>query len=220
MLSSITIQPATYLRAIILTCLLGCSISLSAQYQQISIGAGLSPLHQSKQNDFAPTQMPYDIFLHYQRGNMGVRVDYNWNPLYVKENFSFTHRQYELSLTYSFRELLRLRKFNPYVRAGVTKWQTEFTTEGYPGIVDYDFKIEQDKGYGMTGAVGVNYPYRQFAFGIEGQFSVNGNSQFIAGGFDPQPLSSDHYRMMVYVQYRLPITISPKHGIAVTCPTF
>jgi len=126
MLPSITFRPTIFLRSIISILILAYSLTSSAQYQQIIIGVGISPLHKSVQSDFAPSQMPYDLFLQYQRGNVGFRVDYNWNPLYVKENFSFTHSQYEVSLTYSLKELFRLSKFNPYVRAGATKWQTDF----------------------------------------------------------------------------------------------
>ncbi len=214
-------MPFTIVKRILLILIvLWSSPELIGQYQQIYIGAGLSPVHRSVQSDFSPSLMPYDIFVMYQRDNYGVRLDYNWNPLYIKENFSFTHDQIELSLTYSVSTLLGLSKVNPYVRAGATKWRTDFTTEGYPGIVDYQFKVEQDQGYGVIGAIGASYPYRQFAFGIEGQFSKNGNSQFIAGGFESRPLSSDHYRLMVYAQYKLPIHLKSKNGVRIDCPSF
>lgn len=209
------------LKLLIIVSILCASYSNSfAQYHQIIIGGGIAPLHKSGQSDFSPLTMPYDTYIMYQRGNIGLRVDYNWNGAYQKENFSFTNSAYEISLTYSLKEQFRLTKFNPYFRLGGSKWKTIFTTEGYPGITDYELKIEEDQGYGFVGALGITYPYRSFAFGIEAQYAKNGTSQFIAGGFDPQPLLSDQFRLMFTAQYRLPITISSSKGFAITCPKF
>lgn len=191
-----------------------------SQFHQIIIGGGVAPLHKSGQSDFSPLSMPYDAYIMYQRGNIGLRVDYNWKGAYQKENFSFTNSAYEVSLTYSLKEQLRFEHINPYIRIGGSKWKTIFTTEGYPGITDYELKIEEDKGYGFIGALGVSYPYKSFAFGLEAQYAKNGTSQFIAGGFDPQPLLSDQFRLMLTAQYRLPITISSSKGFSITCPKF
>lgn len=208
-------------KLLILLSIVCASYSTSfGQFHQIIIGGGVAPLHKSGQSDFAILKMPYDTYIMYQRGNLGLRIDYNWNSTYQKENFSFTTNAYEVSLTYSLKEQFRLTKLNPYVRLGGSKWKTVFTTEGYPGITDYELKIEEDQGYGLVGALGITYPYKSFAFGIEAQYAKNGTSQFIAGGFDPQPLLSDQFRLMFTAQYRLPITISSSKGFAITCPKF
>ena len=190
------------------------------QFQQLYVGGGISPLHKSAQSDFQNLSRPYDVFLGYQRGNLGIRADYRWNGQYQKENFSFALRSYELSLTYSLKELLRQAKLDPYMRIGASKWRNDFTTEGYPGITDYELKIETHKGYGVIAAIGASYPVRNFAFGIEAQYSKNGNAQFIAGGFEPQNLLSDQMMLTAFARYRLPFRISSSGGIDIECPSF
>lgn len=195
------------------------SRELSAQYRRLTVGAGVTPLHRPGQTDFTAVNMPYDIYAAFFQGNIGLRVDYNWNGSYEKERFSTTNQSIEASLQYSFRQFVRKLDIDPYARIGVAKWNTTLTTEGYPGINDYEFKIEEDSGYGVVTGIGANYIYRQFSFGIEAQFAKLGTAMFIAGGFEPQPLITDQFRLMVTAAYTFPITSDAKGGI-VYCPTF
>jgi len=177
------------------------STSLSGQF---SVGAGYIPVHVSGQADFTAEQSPIDVFALYQRGSLGLRVDYNQTSSYVKDRFSFQQSAIEVSLQFSFRQLLDLNKIDPYVRAGVSNWSSDFTTEGYPGIQDYELKVESDAGLGAIAALGMQYYIApQVSLGIEAQYAKNGNAQFIAGGFDPQPLAVDQIRLMVVGKYTL-----------------
>jgi hypothetical protein len=123
--------------------------SISAQF---SIGAGYIPVHASGQSDFTADQSPIDVFAMYQRGSLGLRVDYNKTSSYVKDRFSFKQSSIEVSLQYSLQKTLGLFNFDPYVRAGVANWSSDFTTEGYPGIQDYELKVESDSGLGAIAA--------------------------------------------------------------------
>lgn len=192
----------------------------TAQSGSIDIGGGIAPLHYAAQSDFSPAQHPYDVFIMYNLRKVGLRLDYTWHSQYRKENFSFTNQTLELSVVYSLRELLQTKRIDPFIRGGITRWRTDFTTEGYPGITDYVLKVETGQGYGAILSGGANYPYKNFAFGMELQYARLGTSGFIAGGFEPQPLLSDHLRVMITAQYRLPITFSSPRGQAVACPTF
>ena len=194
--------------------------SINAQSHQLLIGGGISPIHKSIQSDFLSSQMPYNVHLQYQRGAIGLRAGYSWNGLYQKENFSFTTKTTELSLVYVDNKILRSLNLIGYARIGISKWQTQFTTEGYPGISDYTLKVEEDQGYGPLGGIGFQYPIKGFRIGIEGQYLRNGQAQFIAGGFDPQPLETGQIRLMITAQYRLPITFSSPKGYGVLCPKF
>ena len=190
------------------------------QSSQLIIGGGIAPIHQSIQSDFSALNMPYDIHLQYQLGPFGIRADYSWNATYQKENFSFTTTTTELSLVYVDQKLLRPLNMLTYARVGISRWQTRFSTEGYPGITDYTLKVEEDSGFGPVGAIGILFPIKNLRLGIEGQYIRNSQAQFIAGGFDPQPLETGQVRLMVTAQYRLPITFSSPKGFSVLCPKF
>ena len=200
--------------------IIGFTQQAIAQYQSVIIGGGVAPLHRSAQSDFTKLKMPRDIFVMYRRGNIGIRADYLWNSAYQKENFSFTYDATELSLVYNLKQILGSELINPYIRIGASKWNTTFTTEGYPGINDYEFKIESDKGYGLISAAGIDYVFNNISIGLEGQYALNGKAQFIAGGFEPQPLATGNFRLMIMAKYSLPINISSKGGYAITCPKF
>ena len=194
--------------------------STSYAQQRIIIGAGISPIHQPIQSDFNPFQMPLSVYGGYQKGDIGIRFDYVWKGAYKKERFSFENKAIELSLYYDFRAKLKLPGIHPYVRAGVAKWSTTFTTEGYPGITAYDLKVEQDNGIGAIAAIGTTYDIGNLSIGIEGQYAKYGKAKFIAGGFEARDLVVDQMRLMVTANYSFPISSSRKSGFIVACPKF
>jgi len=195
------------------------SVSTDAQYRRLMVGGGIAPLHQPGQTDFSSVDMPYAVHAAFFQGNIGVRLDYNWHGSYEKERFSTTKTSMELSLQYSLRQKFKLSTIDPYVRLGLAKWSTVLTTEGYPGINDYEFKIEEDSGFGPVGAIGGRYMWRQASIGLEVQYAKHGTAQFIAGGFDPQPLVTDQLRLMVTAAYTFSVTSDARGGI-VYCPSF
>ena len=193
--------------------------TLSAQYRAVSIGGAFSPIHMSKQSDFTPEGLSYSIFSSYRQGNFSLRADYLWSSNYKKENFSFSTRDYELSIVYSLRSLFNTADINPYVRLGAVRWQTYFTTEGYPGIADYQLKVEQYTGYGAVGSIGVQYLISNIAVGLESDYTIRGSAQFIAGGFDPRPLAQDELRVKLTASYAFPLR--PGQSFAsILCPKF
>jgi|GEM_PF-2386727 len=188
--------------------------------QTVTVGAGYSPLHRSAQSDFAPTSEPYDAYVMYAQGSLGVRLGYQWNSQYRKRNFSFENTVYELSLQFDAQRLFRLNRLHPYTRLGAVHRTTVFTTEEIPGITEYEFKIERDAGYGFIGAIGLYYDLGVLEIGIEGQTAFHGTSPFIAGGFTPQDLDSSVYRAMIFLQYTFPFQLFSSGRSAVQCPTF
>jgi len=127
-----------HLKTIIILWLIISGNSINQLFAQglISIGAAISPLHQSVQQDFSADRMPYDAFVGIQRGPLGIRANYNWNGTYLKEGFSYTTTCIELSFLYFNDRLFENLGLTTYARAGVSRWQTDFTTQGYPGITN------------------------------------------------------------------------------------
>jgi len=164
--------------------------------------------------------MPISVYGGYQSGDIGIRLDYVWQGAYQKERFSFENNAIELSIFYDFRALLQLPGIHPYVRIGAARWTSTFTTQGYPGITAYEFKIEKYTGIGPVAALGTTYDIGNLSVGIEGQFAKYGNAQFIAGGFEPRALVVDQLRLMVTANYSFPISSNHNSGFIVACPKF
>lgn len=220
-MKSIYTHRAKGLRGLLLLLGILFMATLSAQF---SIGAGYIPVHASGQSDFASDQSPIDVFAIYDRGGLGLRVDYHQTSSYVKDRFSFKQSGVELSLQYSLQNTLGLNNIDSYLRAGLSSWSSEFTTQGYPGIQDYELKVESDTGLGAIAAIGMQYYVTSnVALGVEAQYAKNGNAQFVAGGFDPQPLSVDQIRFMVFGRYTLFGSNGSSRGPSgkdVDCPKF
>lgn len=193
---------------------------INAQSKQLYVGAGLAPIHYSGQADFNPFKMPMEGFIGYKQNSLGLRLNYNWQAAYQKDRFSFSNSYFSTTITYNLSTLMGLTIISPYLRAGFSSWKTEFTTEGYPGIEDYELKIEQDKGIGIISAIGITYPIRDYALGLEFQYAKNGNSQFIAGGFEPQNLLSDNMSVMLIAQYNFILNKNSIYGQVASCPKF
>lgn len=198
---------------------MSCSHTSIAQYRSIGIGGAVSPLHQSRQSDFAQEGLTYNVNASIRQGNLGLRVDHLWRSNYRKENFSFSTKDIELSIFYSLKSLFNMPRVNPYIRIGVAKWSTSFTTEGYPGIVDYELKVEKDSGFGAIASIGAQYLISNVAIGLEVDYSKRGSGQFIAGGFDPQPLALDEVRLKLTATYYFHLG-ARKSFSSVLCPNF
>lgn len=203
--------------------LLGVYVCVSSigfgQYRSIYVGGGATPLHWSGQSDFGTKGLAYQVHAGYRQGFWGARMDYTWGATYAKDRFSQTTRTIELSGTYILRQML-FDRVQMYGRAGIAGWSTDFTTEGYPGVRDYELKIENAKGVGPLVAAGLRYELSPIIVSVEGQYKRLGTADFLAGGFEARPLSVDQFNIAVHITYPLPFTVAASLGEPTKCPTF
>lgn len=186
------------------------------QNRTLIIGAGISPVHRTVQNDFKNFSPPIRGFIGYKLGHVVFEFSYNENAGYAKDRFSFTHKGPSFSLAYFVKKRLETSKINPYIRLGLNYKNTLFTTEGYPGITGYEHKIEKDKSLGLELAAGAKYPLHKLIFGIEALYAKNSPSNFLAGGFSPQPINSDHF--LIEINLAIPINLSSHRRLSTACP--
>lgn len=200
----------------VLLLLIAPTLYSQGQEAQLLIGGGIAPIHRTLQSDFSNKDIPLRAFLECKVTKVAVQVAFFQNAAYIKDNFSFKHSGPSLSLLYYFKNSFSSKSLVPYLRIGGNYKTTRFTTEGYPGISSYEFKIETDNSIGMDAAAGFKYPLGKFFMGLELIYSKNSNSNFIAGGFTPQALNADHY--LAEISFSIPIKIAGKKRLATSCP--
>lgn len=196
--------------------LLSIATSGSAQRQALFLGVGASPLHGSIQNDFSNRSLPIRGFLTYKLGHVALEASYEENSGYEKDRFSFTNSTPSLSLLFFTKKKLQEKQLYPYLKTGINYKTTSFTTEGYPGITGYELKIEKDQSIGLGVGAGTKYLVNNFLLGIEAHFSKNQEAQFLAGGFTPQNLNTDHFTFELNIA--IPIKTIGKRASLTACP--
>ncbi len=180
----------------------------------LRLGAGIAPLHRSLQPGMTPRAMPADIFV--EAGKSGSRLSYAlaynnfgaWQePLY---RLSSSH----LSLQLHFN-LKQSRNLRFYSFAGISHWRAALQLRPYPGIVNYEYKVEEQQGIGVTGGVGAGWQVsRNLELGSRATVQA-GQGGFLAGGFDPQTVQAGSLQMSVYLAWTFNFG---KPGIQ--CPVF
>jgi hypothetical protein len=184
--------------------------------QGILAGMGIAPIHRSTQTDFTPRGFGAEIFSVYQRGPLGIRIGYSLPAKYQKDNFSHTQTSINSSLVY-FPYIQPIKPLMPFVHIGVGYWLAKLTTEGYPTITDYELKVEKDSGPGVVAGLGVFLPIRQWRLGLEARFHQNEKAQFLAGGFEPQPLAVSQVQLSFTLAYAFSVgQVEP----TIACPDF
>lgn len=94
---------------------------------------------------------------------------------------------------------------NPYVRLVAMRWKTNFTTVGYPGITDYQLKVEEYTRNVTVSSIGAQYLIFNIVLALELDYNLRGFAQIIAGGFDPQALAQDELRVKLTASYSFPL---------------
>lgn len=192
------------------------SLSVIAQSKALFIGIGASPLHGSIQSDFTNMSVPVRGFLAYKLGHVALEASYEENSGYDKDRFSFTNITPALSLLFFAKKNLQEKHFYPYLKTGINYKTTSFTTEGYPGITGYELKVEKDQSIGFGLGAGAKYLINKFLLGVETHYSKNQAAQFLAGGFTPQNLNTDHFTFELNIT--IPIKTIGKRASLTACP--
>ncbi|WP_304236436.1 hypothetical protein [Jiulongibacter sediminis] len=200
----------------LLISLLGVS-EAQAQSWRPFVGAGISPLHFSAQNDFSPKWTPYMLQASLRKRKNSLHLNFHNGGRYQKEEFSFTHTIYELAYTFHPMGKISDGQLSPYVGLAANYLQTRFTTQGYPGITAYGLKIEKDNSFGGSLLAGVEYPLGNILAGLQARYNKNSKAQFIAGGFSPQNLITDRFSVMITAA--IPLNIKTKYAQN-ACPEF
>ena len=192
---------------------------LNGQDISFRLGGGISPYHDSGQSDFTPSERPLKFIAMATYGKLGLHLGLHGSGVYTKENFTHRLNSWDSGIAFFPIPESLAGNFDFYIYSGITRWDGSLTTQGYPGINDYELKIENDSNWGVHAGIGLGYHISSFTIGTEVQLDKNSPAQYIAGGFVPQPISSDLFRVSVVATYRLKLTDRPSFT-DIICPSF
>jgi len=179
-----------------------------------SLGFGISPLHSTFQPGMRAVGMPLDAFL--QTGKHGAPFSYaiafNHNATYDEELYELSSSHLSLQAHYNIMETSKVRF---YGFAGISFWQADFELKPYPGITNYEDRVEEDSGTGLSAGLGASWKITPALQAGTRATVFAGQAEFLAGGFDRQPVQTGSLQLSVYVAYTF------SFGKArVNCPSF
>lgn len=196
------------------------SIATFAQSPRLYVNAGFSPLHKTAQNDFSSRKIPYQLGLKTIKRHLVADLDYQRGGIYQKENFSFKSSYIALGISYLLKPAMRPANINPFAGFAISYNYHQFTTEGYPGISSYEYKIEKDAGPGVSALLGFYYPLNNLILGLNSEFSKGSKASFLAGGFSEQELITDRFKLNITAAIPLNFITKKLRNAQLDCPEY
>jgi hypothetical protein len=105
-------------------------------------------------------------------------------------------------------------KFNIYLAGGLNVSLNRFTEEIYPGIINYEYKIEKKTSAGITAVAGAGYRIRAFEI-RPALYYFTGKAGFLAGHFTEQTFHTGSLQLHLMISYRMIF-----NGDKITCPAY
>ena len=136
-------------------------LQLGHPYLSISAGAGIwrMPLQPGMQN----LKMPFSAFIEYGRTAFPVSLIAGASILatFNIDRFMLNPNNLMIALQYAPLTGTALgKKFNIYASGGFNACYSRFTENLYPGIVNYEYKVEKKIGAGISAGLGAGYRYK------------------------------------------------------------
>jgi hypothetical protein len=183
------------------------------EYLMVSAGAGM--WSQSWQPGMERHNIPFSFMAEYGRTSFPVSiVAGEVTSNFIIDRFILNPNNFLAGLQYApLRGKKVAEKFNIYLIGGLNVSYNRFTEEIYPGIVNYEYKVERKTGLGIAAAASAGYRIK--AFEIKPVlFWFTGQSGFLAGHFSEQNFHTGSLQLHIMMSYR--IIFNSKN----TCPAF
>lgn len=172
------------------------------KYIKVSAGAGV--WSESLQSGMKSRFMPFSLVGEYGRTSLPYAVfagtifrnTYGQDRFLLNPNCFFAGMEY---LPLQKSEISE--KLNVYCMAGVNLSYTRFTEEIYPGIVNYEYKVERKTKPGLMAGFGVGYRFGNLEV-RPSLFWFNGEAGFLAGHFTEQKFSTGSVQAHLMISYR------------------
>lgn len=200
---------------IILSCLTGLNILSFAgspadhakrmkglPYLSLSAGAGIwsMPLQEGMGKRF----IPYSVLLEYGRTSypLSIIAGIFFHSTYNLDYFLLNPNYLLLGMQYAPLKGKRIsKKINAYVTGGLNLSYSRFTEELYPGIINYENKVEKKTGAGLGAGLGMGYHLKSLE--IKSMlFYFTGQADFLAGHFTPQKFNTGSLQLHLMLSYR------------------
>ena len=184
-----------------------------------TFGAGIGVWYQAQQEAIDNLRFPLHLSIEYsspQKAFSGF-LDYGFYTQYVRTDFVLKPMYLTLNLKYSIIKGLKQKNknFDVFVLAGPNFWYASLTDRGYPGITEYEYKVEKDIGIGINGGLGSSYRYKRFKLSAYFIYS-SGLGKYYAGEFDKQNVYTGTYQAVVSMSY----IFKKKKTRGVLCPAY
>jgi hypothetical protein len=184
-----------------------------------TIGAGIGVWYQAQQDAVGNLRFPLHLSVEYslQQKAFSGFFDYGFYTQYIRYDFVLKPMYLTLNLKYSFIKGFKIndKNFDVFALAGPNFWYASLTDRGYPGIIEYEYKVEKDIGIGVNGGLGSSYRYKRFKLSAYFLYS-SGLGQYYAGEFDKQNVYTGTYQAVVSMSY----IFRKKKQKGILCPAY
>jgi len=184
----------------------------------IDFGAGMAVWYKSDQPQMENLKYPIHAFVEYgnSKKNYSFFADFSFLTQFVQYDFVLKPLYLNLNLKYSIFKGLNYSLANSdlFALLGPGLWYASLTERGYPGIVDYEHKVEKDFGSRLNTGLGVSYRFKKIKISALFRYET-GQGQYYAGQFEKQKVSTGSYQAIVLVSYGI---FSKKY--ALHCPAY
>jgi hypothetical protein len=189
--------------------------AMGLRYISVSGGAGL--WYSSLQTGMDSHSMPYSALIEFGReryplsiiAGASIRATYNIDFFLLNPNNVMIGLQYTPLMGTPVSS-----KFNIYCMGGLNLSLSRFTENAYPGVVEYENKVERKYGAGIGTGLGFGYKVR-FLEIKPVLFYFTGRAGFFAGHFTEQKFNTGSLQFHLMLNYR--ITFNPNRS---ACPVY
>ena len=184
-------------------------------YLTISAGAGIWYL--SGQEGMENRHIPYSLSLEYGRTSFPVSLFAGtfFHTTFNIDHFLLNPNNFLLGLQYTpLRGTPVSKKFNIYAIGGINLSYSTFTEELYPGIINYENKIEKKTGAGIGAGIGMGYRYKSWEIKPV-LYYFTGHSDFFAGHFTEQSFNTGSMQLHLSLAYKIIFNKNNR-----TCPVY
>jgi hypothetical protein len=185
----------------------------------LSIGVGLSPVYRAEQPLMNKAQMPFLTFLELGKEDCSgsVFAHINFHTQFIQSNYLLKPVFINFSYKYSFSRAYNLSNDNLdlFALAGAGIAYTKVTEKGYPGIVDYDYRIEKTLKPGFNFGLGSGYSFGNLKISAILLY-LSSRGEYLVGQFDKQIIYSGSYQGSLALSYSFKFDKNRKN----TCPAY
>lgn len=177
----------------------------SAGLHYISFGFGVAGWYNSLQPGMANLNFSLNLKLSYGRTESAFELMLGANILstYVLDDFLLNPNHFSFALNYQpFMKINNLKNFRVFAFAGVNYSYTLFTEREYSGVIDYNYKAEEEFGFGFQLGTTLSYQIGSFEIGTSFEYNT-GSSDFYAGYFTKQNFDTGSMQLHILLKYNI-----------------
>lgn len=172
------------------------------RYMNVSAGAGV--WSESLQSGMEHRMIPFSAISEYGRTSLPYAFFAGtiFRNTYSQERFLLNPNCFFAGMEYLPLQKNKIsEKLNVYCMGGVNLCYTRFTEEIYPGIINYENKVERKTKPGLMAGLGVGYRLGSIEV-RPSLFWFNGEAGFLAGHFGEQKFSTGSVQAHLMISYR------------------